>query len=355
MNTPQDKASLAIREAATEWAARLSAPDLCADDRVAFASWLRASPIHVREYLNAEALRSAVAAALRGDSTDVSDLLRERPSNVVSLESNLKQVPTQIQSTHTRSRWFGLSGTALLLLVLAISLLMILSERWDRDVYATTVGEIRKIPLPDGSVVELNTRSRMEIDFEPGRRDVRLIQGEAFFTVAKDPQRPFRVLSDSVRVRAIGTQFSVYRRPEQIVVTVVEGKVAAGLEDKVLELEAGHQGIIASRAEARTPPIRTARVDAVLVTAWRQNRLIFDNQPLAVVVAEFNRYNRQQMVVHDPALAAEHISGIFDPDKPQALLLFLSRKGGVETTPVADGELLLTRRAFDQSQNDASR
>jgi transmembrane sensor len=189
----------------------------------------------------------------------------------------------------------------------------------------------------------MNTRTTLRIDFEADRRDIRLSEGEAFFSVAKDPRRPFRVLSDSAEIRALGTQFSVYRSPERLVVTVVEGKVAAGNAHQQLELAAGDQGVIEAHTPTRAILVKSARVDAQRATSWRHNRLIFDNEPLSAVVAEFNRYNQRQMVIEDAALAAEGISGVFDPDKPQGLILFLSRKGGVTATERSDGSIRLTR------------
>ena len=158
------------------------------------------------------------------------------------------------------------------------------------------------------------------------------------------------MLSDTAQVRAIGTQFSVYRKPAGTVVTVLEGKVVVSpaaesesAEDPdvgVIPLSAGQQAIVdsslAKQTAKRTTITKATPVDAARAIAWRQNRLIFDNQPLSVVITEFNRYNRRQLVVEDPELAAQGISGVFDPDKPEGLILFLNKKGGVRATERAD-------------------
>lgn len=350
MSAAQDKASRVIREAATEWVVRLAAPDLSQADKVAFAAWLRASPIHVREYLNVEAVRAALEAAVKDDASDIGELLKEESSNVIHLEPVYEPEPA-VATTPTRSlpRWIPSAMAATALLAIGAVLTLFFSGSFDSNAYATSIGEIRRIPLPDGSTVELNTRSKIRVDFRAKSRDVHLTEGEAFFTVAKDPRRPFRVLSDAAQVRAVGTQFSVYRKPVGTVVTVLEGKVvvspaaaksSAIADAGVIPLSAGQQTVIDS-GPARSVAQATA-VDATRATAWRHDRLIFDNQPLSAVVAEFNRYNRQQLLIEDPELAAEQISGVFDPDKPQGLVLFLKEKGGVRASEVSDSTLLLS-------------
>jgi transmembrane sensor len=338
MNTAQDKASMAIREAANEWAARLAAPEISHEVEAGFAAWLRSSPVHVREYLAAEAVRLTVGAALQDDTTDVRALLREAQTNVIELEAVPAVAPMQ-----PRVPAFMKVAAAMVLAVGAVVALTF-SGVLAGDSYSTAIGEIRRVPLPDGSMVELNTQSKLRVDFAADRRDIHLTRGEAYFDVAKDPGRPFRVFSDDTQIRAIGTRFSVYRKSGHTVVTVVEGRVAASTSDDTLELAAGHQAVISvAAAEKSALPAQPAKVDANRLTAWRHNHLIFDNQPLSEVIAEFNRYNRQQLLIEDPELAAQGISGVFDPDKPQGLLLFLDRKGGVRAQQMPDGVVLLTR------------
>src|SRR5262249_53251968 len=93
-------------------------------------------------------------------------------------------------------------------------------------VYSTDIGEQRTIALKDGSRVELNARSKIKVLYSKERRSIELIEGQALFSVAKDPTRPFVVSSGNARVRAVGTQFDLYRKPVGTVVTVVEGRVA---------------------------------------------------------------------------------------------------------------------------------
>src|SRR5205807_1325966 len=98
---------------------------------------------------------------------------------------------------------------------------------WGRpQVYATAIGEQRSVVLKDGSMIQLNSRSRVEVRYTDHDRKIALKEGQALFTVARDTQRPFLVSAGDTAVRAVGTQFDVNRLETEIVVTVLEGKVA---------------------------------------------------------------------------------------------------------------------------------
>src|SRR5690606_34920469 len=110
--------------------------------------------------------------------------------------------------------------------------------------YATAVGEQRRIELTDGSVVHLNTRSRLEVAFTDGARDIRLLEGEATFTVEGDPARPFSVHAGTNIIRAIGTQFNVLRRPSGTTVQVIEGEVRVSTDTLQEPLSIGEEARI---------------------------------------------------------------------------------------------------------------
>jgi transmembrane sensor len=364
MNDSQGKAIRAIREAAIDWVVRLGDESSTQADRVAFSAWLRTSPVHVREYLNAEAGRYAVSGVLETDSTDARALL-ENPtaSNVHELFES--ETPSAVDRSAVKGtkRHIGLVN---LVATVVVGVAAIVAQRYfnvfDLDTYSTEVGKTRNIILEDGSIVELNTDSKIHVDYSTDTRQIRLERGEAYFTVAKDAVRPFRVISDRTSIRALGTQFNVYRKPTQTVVTVLQGKVAVGstavsdATERVLIAEAvqteeeqspqprslqiGNRAVIANRSGKTESTIET-RQDADRDASWRQSRLIFHNEPLASVVAEFNRYNRQQLVIRNPVLENRGISGVFDPYKPQGLLMFLQRLGNVEVQGDADDRIVL--------------
>ncbi len=175
-----------------------------------------------------------------------------------------------------------------------------------RPTYATAIGEQRTLRLADGSLLQLNTHSRVQVHLTSTSRDVRLLEGEAFFSVQHDPSRPFRVESGGTLVQAVGTQFNVYRGSS--------GQTRGG----------GHRRSRSNRrARSRTRPGSAAAVtcgrtdqhcardalikqkdeDVANAVAWRQRKLVFNGKRLEDVAAEFNRYNQRRIVIKGDAAA----------------------------------------------------
>ncbi len=160
--------------------------------------------------------------------------------------------------------------------------------------------------LPDGSKVVLGAASRLSSHFSGARRLVKVERGEAFFDVAKDPQRPFVVEAGDLRVTALGTSFNVRRGVERIVVTVEKGVVeVASSSAPPWRAEAGQQ-VSYSIADGK---LATADVDPMLATAWQQGVLKYVREPLADVVADLNRYSTRHITISDPALAQQRYTG----------------------------------------------
>lgn len=184
--------------------------------------------------------------------------------------------------------------------------------------YTTSVGEIRHVPLADGSTATINTASTVEIELAENTRQVRLEQGEAWFQVAKDKHRPFVVEAGRVRVRAVGTAFSVRRRDGGAQVLVTDGVVeawASGAEGHRIRLAAGSGAFVADDAAIEQIPATASAVDRAL--AWRSGKIDLAGDRLDAAVAEFNRYNDRKLVVADPALAGERFDGVFRTDDPE--------------------------------------
>ena len=164
MSTANDKASIVIRETATDWAARLAAPDLAHAEKVAFAAWLRTSPVHIREYLNAEAIRLTVKAALQSDTTDVQTLLCQQQTNVV--EWDAAPALSKAKKSRRVASLPRMAAAVAALLVGGATLGGFFYGHFSSNAYSTDIGEIRRIALPDGFTVELNTHSKIRVDFE---------------------------------------------------------------------------------------------------------------------------------------------------------------------------------------------
>jgi transmembrane sensor len=185
-------------------------------------------------------------------------------------------------------------------------------------------------------------------------RDVDLLEGQALFHVAKDPARPFIVSSAATQVRAVGTEFDVYRRIQGTVVTVVEGRVAVLLPDQdepgvqpppsapnaPMFLSAGEQVLVTPRTmqKAEHPSVAMA-------TSWTQRQIRFESASLADVAEEFNRYNERQLVIQDPTLYDFHITGVFSSTDPASLVRFLRERPGVQVTETA-AEIRVSRKTL---------
>lgn len=191
--------------------------------------------------------------------------------------------------------------------------------------YETEVGEIRRVPLADGSSVAINTASRIDIRLAASRRDVTVEAGEAWFQVAPDPARPFVVAAGRVRVRAVGTAFAIRRRDRGADILVTEGVVEAwtdGAEGNKVRLTAGHRAFVTDNAAIIRPPGTPSSVDRAL--AWRAGRIDLVGDTLAQAAEEFNRYNRRRIVLVDPTIVGEQFDGLFRTDDPEGFAVAVS-------------------------------
>lgn len=182
----------------------------------------------------------------------------------------------------------------------------------------TAVGEVRRVTLPDGSTMVLNTEGRAGIAMDGEIRRIKLANGEAWFQVKKNPRRPFVVEAGNVRVRAVGTAFSVRRMSDHADVSVTEGVVEAwvvGRERFKLHIAAGQNAVISETRVAKAVPVGEAEIARRL--AWRSGEIDLNGQTLAEAVAEFNRYNLHKLIVTDAALGQKRVYGVFRSNDPE--------------------------------------
>lgn len=204
--------------------------------------------------------------------------------------------------------------------LVAASALALAGWSWLRSgtEYSTGVGEIRRLPLADGSVVEINTVSKVAIDFNETRRTVRLETGEAWFQVAKDVERPFFVEAGGARAVAVGTAFAVRKLSRGTEIMVTEGVVeawATTTDHRKIRLLAGERIFIDERAGPARSASASTSIERSL--AWRGGRIDLAGDTLSDAIAEFNRYNRRKIVLSDPRLASEQFDGLFRVDDPE--------------------------------------
>ncbi|NOW47499.1 transmembrane sensor [Novosphingobium sp. SG751A] len=192
--------------------------------------------------------------------------------------------------------------------------------RWldARSSFATRVGEIRRVPLADGSVMTINSGSELTVRMAKSSREIEIAQGEAWFDVAKDAARPFTVAAGKVRARAVGTAFSVRRRETGVEVLVTEGVVESWSEEDEslrLRLVAGERALLSDTAVVHHESDRASAVDRSL--AWRSGMIDLNGTSLSEAADEFNRYNQRQIIIADSAVADEQFDGLFRINDPQ--------------------------------------
>jgi transmembrane sensor len=205
-----------------------------------------------------------------------------------------------------RVRFIRRVGLAAGVLMVLIAGLWFAQNLWTGTQYSTGIGEHRTKILPDGSQMELAADSRAWVHYTGREREIRLQKGEAYFTVARDLQRPFTVEAGGLRITAIGTAFDVRRGLSDTVVTVSEGRVRVDpdsgdpspIRKDSLDARAGEQVVLS----ARTPRLSVAKVNIARGDTWRRGVLQYVAEPLEEVVADVNRYAPRQVVVEDPAV-----------------------------------------------------
>jgi len=357
-----------IAAEAAEWFLQFRDKQGKAVDPAAFAEWLTRSPAHVQEFLEVSTLWSTLG--VRGSrGYDLEDLIaaaraEQAQRRVVPLVPARADTPLDTRRVSRRAtRRFAVGIAASLLVGLAVWAGIALSRRGSE--LTTAVGEQRSITLSDGSVLFLNTNSQVRVRLGRQHRDIDLIRGEARFQVARNPHRPFVVVTADATIRALGTVFNVAMAKEGTQVAVIEGRVELrerGTSDPQPPLSA--VGTASSTGSAEIGSRRQARLELAAgqraavtskgiepdvgpsiesVKAWTEHRLVFRDKTLAEVVGEFNRYRPQRLVIDDPGLAGLRISGTFDPSDPDSLVAYLGAVEAVQVSTPSDGNVHLSR------------
>ncbi len=315
---------------ASEWLARLGADDVTSEDRARFETWRRANPLNSRAFADVSATwQRFVNAGPLASSAPVRDMTA---------------------SVSERGRWRWGIAIAATLCVATLLANAYLRKAPPMRTYETAVGEQLTVPLTDGSFMELNSNSVVRVDFSSAQRTLHLDRGEAFFRVAHDSRRPFWVTAGGGWVRAVGTEFDVYMRPQGLQVTVREGTVRAGEsrsslatvrpEEQRLQpwvtVNAGQQADLDMTAARRRALTADELAEAM---AWRSGTIYFENRPLADVVDELNRYSAEPLILEDDSLRTLPVGGAFQagPRGAHALVRMLEQNLDVQVRRDSSG------------------
>lgn len=318
------EASDEIDAAAALWAARVDAAPLSQADQDSLDTWLAADTRRIGAYARARAtlVRVEVARALGPSYDPERFLIEDAPSTDVIEGAGDGEAPAGAAETDrpgiTRRRMLWMTGSAAAAAGVGA---LGLAGLDDGLTYETAKGEMRRIAMPDGSVVNLNTASSIYVRFSETRRSVFLRSGEVLFEVAKDRSRPFVVTAGNTKVEAIGTAFTVRRQADSPVsVLVSEGVVEVAHTGRATPPVRLTQNMRAEADDHADAPIAAVEVDAETVERqlfWREGKIGFRDATLADAAEEFGRYNAQRIVISDPAVAERRITGLFvatDPD-----------------------------------------
>jgi transmembrane sensor len=347
-----------ISKRAAWFVTRLYSGEMTAAEEAELNIWLTAGPDHRAEYDMMLALWDN-AEGLKGDI----DILAAGHA-----DSAAPRLPHFI--------WNLRSIAAVCAVVFSISLLLIgtLGPPTENrhETFETAVGEQRAIVLEDGSNLMLNTGSRVLIDFTPSKRRVILDYGEAFFDVAKDPDRPMIVAVGGRDVTVLGTQFNVLLAGKEVKVAVVEGTVAVsprdtrfpmngsdntqendvGTENSLpsgfsLEESVGKDGVVLQagsiavfRGEQQQVTVNSSDI-VERIQSWRGGVIRFDGEPLYRVVGEINRYSRSKVLIEDSSIMNLTISGVFKPGQVDMILMSLEDIHPIEVVRHPDRYVLV--------------
>ena len=319
-----------------------------------FLAWVRRSPSHMRIFLETCEINRRLGHVDPRGLIDVRRLLQDERNQLAASRPGKRREPHAVSRLWPDVLWQRAVTTLWIAVLMgAVSLSVFVNISGPQSV-STGVGEQRTCKLDDGSFVVLNTNSRIVLEFNEKIRNVHLVRGEVLFMVEHDAKRPFVVRADDAKVIAIGTQFNVRQREGRTEVAVVEGTVQVTplAKESVEPLSAPPPAILSStpghgvaansfivtageKAQVSRGRVSRSTESAANVLAWRQRRLIFYDATLSEVAGEFNRYNHAQIRVEGTA-AAQRLTGIFDADRPQSLILYASQEDSLQVRPVGD-------------------
>lgn len=338
MNTPRS-----IAAQAADWLVRRDR-GFTAAEQDDFHAWLAADPRHG-------------AAFAREESTwrELDHLVEWRPEHAAEPNPDLLAPPRRVPRRPWR--WIAPLAAAAGLIV-GLSVFRPSPPAAHESEVMTASGYEQRV-LTDGSRVELNRGAAIVVEYSANERRVRLVRGEAHFTVAKNPARPFVVEAGDIAARAVGTAFHVRLADAAVEVLVTEGRVqvesktatpAAAFHSPPVSapehpiLTAGERVVVSPHVPPgdRLRPVLVSAAEISRTLAWQPRLLEFASLPLGEVVAAFNRHNAVQLIVEDADLAALPIVATFRSDNVDGFIRLLGATAGVRAE-TSENTILLRR------------
>lgn len=287
----------AIVEQASEWLMLHWGGDLPGEQRQAFAQWQAADPEHRRAWQRLQQLQQTLGGVPADSARAV---LRDTPDS---------------------QRRAALKLLGLLLVAGGSGFLVQRSEPWQAAFaeHRTGTGEIRHVTLSDGTRLDLNSDSAVDLRFSATERRIRLIRGEILLTSGHDPSRPLIVETPAGDVQALGTRFAVRELPDASRVDLYEGRLrVTPRHSAAVQMNAGDSLWFNPRQTSALAAVDANR------SSWTEHRLIAERQPLGEFVAQLSRY-RPGVLRCDPAVSGLLLTGVFPLHDTDAILAALAR------------------------------
>lgn len=349
-----------VAEQAAWWHVTLGGDEVDCGRKQEFVRWLRASPIHVEEYLRITGVADGLAEVARTDASPLLDSLSNETEVIVPLRREVFDGTVQRVSGSRLQDTGAVSGKAPRLRRLAygavaavfVAALLISAWHWNNarssiETFVATAEQGRSVWLPDHTRVQIGANASITAIFSARERKVLLNRGRAYFDVAKDSARPFSVRAGPTTIRDIGTAFAVDEEGPGTTITVAEGRVklwdsrmprsrsirgsdirtgeeGAGVTP-LADLVAGEQAHIDGSGQLAS----LERVNVQEALAWTLERISFDNQTIADVASQLNRYNHVEIIVMDPEIGDRRITGVLESQDVSAFIAFVRHLPGV--------------------------
>jgi transmembrane sensor len=257
-----------------------------------FNAWMNESSAHEVAFLRLEAAwgRTGRLAALRGPGD-------------VKISSRFRLLPAIV----------GIAASLAALAVIGVSAGKFLPAHAQVRTFTTAIGGHEVVGFADGTKIELNTDTVLRARMTTDQRTIWLDKGEAYFQVRHDATHPFVIFVGNHRITDLGTKFLVRRDTGRLEVAVEQGRVAFKASDEKAPLQAAllSRGDTVVATANSTVMAKISPAELANEMTWRRGVLIFTHTRLADAAAEFNRYNREKLIVTDPVAANRMIGATF--------------------------------------------
>jgi len=278
-----------VEQRAADWLEQRSSETWGEAQDAELETWLATSPAHAVAFLRLEAAWN-------------------RTTRLSALKQPMRPIPAPQAPRHT-----GLKIAAAVLVTAALSIGgSLLATQQDNQTFATTIGGREALALNDGSKIELNTDTVLRIARGSEQRKVWLDKGEAYFDIKHDAAHPFIVMVGNHRITDLGTKFIVRQDGARLEVKLIEGSARVDTQDgKRAVLKPGDVAVATATGMTM---LKKPVAEMATELGWRRGVLTFNHTTLAEAVAQFNRYNRQKLVIADSSIAKLEIGGTFPAD-----------------------------------------